>query len=47
MLNDNIAAISTPPGKGGVAIVRLSGGSPLSVAGKIFFPRRQGRRQRL
>ena len=38
MLNDNIAAISTPPGKGGVAIVRLSGGSPLSVAEKIFFP---------
>ena len=38
MLNDNIAAISTPPGKGGVAIVRLSGGSPLSVADKMFFP---------
>lgn len=38
MVNDNIAAISTPPGKGGVAIVRLSGGSPLAVAEKMFFP---------
>ena len=32
MKNPNIAAISTPPGKGGVAIIRISGGDP---AGKI------------
>ena len=33
-----IAAISTPPGKGGVAIIRLSGDDPLSVAEKMFEP---------
>lgn len=38
MFEENIAAIATPPGKGGVAIVRLSGGNPLSVAEKMFFP---------
>lgn len=38
MVSDTIAAISTPPGKGGVAIIRLSGENPLSVAQKMFFP---------
>lgn len=38
MKNYNIAAISTPPGKGGVAIIRVSGESPLSVAEKMFQP---------
>jgi len=31
-----IAAIATPPGEGGVAIVRISGSEALSVAGRIF-----------
>lgn len=38
MTEENIAAIATPPGKGGVAIVRISGKDPLTVAEKMFFP---------
>lgn len=33
---DTIAAISTPHGKGGVALIRISGDEALSVAQKIF-----------
>jgi tRNA modification GTPase len=36
MLEDTIIAISTPPGVGGLGIVRLSGKSALAVAGRIF-----------
>ena len=39
MYRDTIAAISTPPGEGGIGIVRLSGSEALSIAGSIF-PRR-------
>ncbi len=35
---DIIAAISTPPGKGGVAIIRISGVGALDLAEKIFLP---------
>lgn len=38
ILQENIAAISTPPGVGGVAIVRISGEDPLSVLSKMFRP---------
>ncbi len=38
MKNDNIAAISTALGAAGVAVIRISGESPLSVAEKLFFP---------
>jgi tRNA modification GTPase len=38
MLNENISAISTPAGCGGVAIIRISGGTPLQVAEKMFKP---------
>ncbi len=34
-----IAAISTPPGKGGVAVIRISGADALATAKKIFLPR--------
>lgn len=34
-----IAAISTPPGKGGVAVIRISGADALKIAEKIFRPR--------
>lgn len=34
--NDLIAAISTPPGEGGIAIVRLSGASSWSIAAQVF-----------
>lgn len=43
MKSENIAAISTPAGKGGVAVIRLSGDSPLQVAEKMFLP--SGRRK--
>lgn len=38
MLNDTIAAISTPPGEGGVGIVRISGEEAFIVAEKVFRP---------
>ena len=38
MLENNIAAIATPAGKGGVAIIRISGKDPLGIAEKMFTP---------
>lgn len=38
MMEENIAAIATPAGKGGVAIIRISGKSPLVIAAKMFTP---------
>ncbi len=35
---DTIAAISTPPGKGGVAIIRISGHNALEIGAEIFKP---------
>lgn len=37
-MKDNIAAISTAAGVGGVAIIRISGSSPLEIAEKMFSP---------
>ena len=37
MRNNVIAAVSTPPGKGGVAIIRMSGDGALEIADKIFI----------
>ena len=34
-----IAAISSPPGKGGVAIIRVSGEGALKIAEKVFVPK--------
>jgi len=37
MINDDtIAAIATPPGEGGIAIIRLSGPQALSIADRVF-----------
>ncbi len=38
-LATTIAAISTPPGKGGVAVIRLSGPDAFAIAAKVFRPR--------
>ena len=38
MKNENISAISTALGAAGVAVIRISGENPLSVAEKMFFP---------
>ena len=42
MLDETIIAISTPPGYGGLGIVRLSGRKAVSIAKKIFRLRRKG-----
>jgi tRNA modification GTPase len=36
VLEDTIIAIATPPGFGGLGVVRISGGRALAVAGRIF-----------
>ena len=38
MPNDNIAAISTALSASGVAVIRISGDTPLSIAEKMFVP---------
>ena len=39
MLGDTIAAISTPRGKGGVALLRVSGPDAIAIAARVFVPR--------
>ena len=34
--NDTIVAIATPPGEGGISVIRISGGNVLSLASKLF-----------
>ena len=36
---DTIAALSTPSGKGGVAVIRISGAEAVDIAEKVFFPK--------
>ena len=36
--NHTIAAISTPYGRGGIAVIRISGPEAIAVADKIFLP---------
>jgi len=38
MFDDTIAAIATPLGEGGLAVVRISGVQALAIADKIFLP---------
>ena len=38
-LLDTVAAISTPYGKGGVAMIRISGADAVAVAQRVFFPK--------
>ncbi len=40
---DTIAAISTPPGEGGIGVVRLSGENAISIADKIFESKKKTR----
>lgn len=44
MLNDTIIAVSTPIGRGGLGIVRLSGKKSLPIAKKTFKPKKKGRK---
>jgi len=38
MLEDTIAAIATPLGEGGLAVIRLSGGNAMTISAKCFRP---------
>ena len=38
---DTIAAVATPPGMGGIAVVRISGSNARQVADKVFRPSRR------
>ena len=38
-INKTVAAISTPPGKGGVSVIRISGDEAITVAERVFLPR--------
>ena len=37
-LHDTIAAVSTPYGKGGIAVLRISGDKASDIAEKVFKP---------
>ncbi len=39
---DTITAIGTPPGEGGLAVIRISGKEALMIAGRCFRPSRDG-----
>ena len=42
-MEHTIAALATPPGEGGLAVVRISGERAYEVAGAVFHPRAEGR----
>ena len=43
-MEQTIAAIATPPGTGGIAVVRISGENAYAVAEKVFLPISQSKR---
>ena len=43
-LEQTICALATPPGEGGIAVIRVSGPDAYPIVEKIFVPVRQGRR---
>jgi len=44
MESDTIVALSTPPGEGGIGIVRMSGSNSLNIALKCFVPAKSKRK---
>ena len=42
LYDDTIAAVATPPGEGGIGVVRLSGPAALPILQKLFTPARPG-----
>src|SRR5262245_56447516 len=36
IVSDTIAAVSTPPGEGAIALVRISGANAIGIADRIF-----------
>lgn len=43
-MNSTICALATPPGAGGIAVVRVSGPEAYAVVGEIFTPRNPAKR---
>ena len=41
-MNDTICAVSTAPGVGGIAVIRVSGAAAIEICNAIFIPGRQG-----
>nr|HPM09575.1 tRNA uridine-5-carboxymethylaminomethyl(34) synthesis GTPase MnmE [Paludibacter sp.] len=41
MNNSTICAISTPPGIGGIAVIRVSGADAFAICDSIFLPARK------
>lgn len=39
-IEDTIAAVATPAGEGGIAVIRLSGRSAIEIASKVFIPKK-------
>ena len=39
MIGDTVAAVSTPCGKGGVALLRVSGAEAIAVCERVFAPK--------
>lgn len=42
-MEQTIAALATPPGEGGIAVIRISGRQAYEIAQKVFQPAKQGR----
>ena len=42
MHDDTIVAVATPPGEGGIAVIRISGSAATSIVAQIFRPLRPG-----
>ncbi len=40
-INDTIAAVSTPRGKGGIAVLRVSGDEAVAIADRVFCPKKK------
>lgn len=43
MIGDTIAAVSTPYGKGGVALLRISGPQAIEICERVFLPKNKSR----
>lgn len=42
--SDTICAVSTPPGTGAIAVIRLSGGNAVALCSRVFVPSKKGMR---
>ena len=43
-MNETICAISTAPGTGGIAVIRVSGADALAICDRVFRPHEEGKR---